>query len=135
MRVEKHVKCLPLIKYEVGYGYKMDAGALEFLSGLAEEDSYSVLVMAGRARSGKSFLLNRLVGDEEMFPMSCNLGNCSRGIMLGTKLLNVNGMKVIVLDCEGFGSLEGGEERDCKLFVLCLLLASVMIYNSMGTID
>ena len=55
--------------------------------------------------------------------------------MMSSKLLDVNGIKTIVLDSEGFGSLEGSDDRDCKFFVLNLLLSSVVVYNSMGTID
>ena len=55
--------------------------------------------------------------------------------MLATKFLQVGSQKVLILDTEGFGSTEGNDDRDCKLFILSLLLSSVVIYNSLGTID
>lgn len=70
-----------------------------------------------------------------MFPVSNHVGNCSQGIMMATQIINFNGIKTLVLDCEGFGSLEGSDDRDCKLFILSLLLSSAILYNSMGTID
>ena len=42
---------------------------------------------------------------------------------------------MIVLDTEGLGSIEGSDDRDCKIFILSLLLSSVLVYNSLGTID
>lgn len=55
--------------------------------------------------------------------------------MISTKMLQINGIKVFVLDSEGFGSLDGNDDRDCKFFILNLLLSSVILYNSLGTID
>lgn len=55
--------------------------------------------------------------------------------MLATNFIEVDGRKILVLDAEGFGSMEGSDDRDCKLFVLCMLLSSVILYNSSGTID
>lgn len=70
-----------------------------------------------------------------MFPINSSIVNSAQGIMISTKLVEVNGIKIIVLDSEGFGSLEGSDDRDCKFFILNLLLSSVILYNSMGTID
>lgn len=41
----------------------------------------------------------------------------------------------MVMDTEGLGSLEEGENTDVKIFLMSTLLSSFMIYNSMGTID
>ena len=70
-----------------------------------------------------------------MFPTSNSLGKCSKGIKIGTQLLKVNGLNVIVLDTEGFGSLEGNDDQDAKIFILSVLLSSILMYNSVGTID
>lgn len=91
--------------------------------------------IVGKSKTGKSFLLNNLVGDRDMFPINSSIVNSAQGIMISTKLVEVNGIKIIVLDSEGFGSLEGSDDRDCKFFILNLLLSSVILYNSMGTID
>ena len=40
-----------------------------------------------------------------------------------------------MLDTEGIGSIEGNDDQDCKIFILALLMSSVLVYNSMGTID
>ena len=70
-----------------------------------------------------------------MFPISSHLGNCTKGIMLATNFIEVEDKKVLMLDVEGFGSVEGSDDRDCKLFILSVLLSTVVIYNSLGTID
>jgi len=93
------------------------------------------LSIVGKSKTGKSFLLNNLIGDPYMFPINNSITNSSQGIMISTKLIDTNGLKVIVLDSEGFGALDGCDDRDCKFFVLNLLLSSVILYNSMGTID
>ena len=41
----------------------------------------------------------------------------------------------MVMDTEGLGSLEEGEQTDTKIFLMAMLLSSYFIYNSMGSID
>jgi len=41
----------------------------------------------------------------------------------------------IVLDSEGLGALDQNSNHDCRIFALVLLLSSLFIYNSVGTID
>lgn len=42
---------------------------------------------------------------------------------------------MIVIDTEGLGAFDEDENHDAKIFLLALLLSSLMIYNSVGTID
>lgn len=42
---------------------------------------------------------------------------------------------VILLDTEGLGSMAKNTNFDMQLFSLSLLLSSMLIYNSVGTID
>lgn len=89
---------MSLISYENNKGYIINPVAIQFLQSLPENDQYSVLSMTGKSKTGKSFLLNELL-DEDVFPISNNLDSNSKGIMISTRLLENNGMKVIVLDC------------------------------------
>lgn len=41
----------------------------------------------------------------------------------------------MVMDTEGLGSLEEGEQTDTKIFLMAMLLSSFFIYNSVGSID
>lgn len=42
---------------------------------------------------------------------------------------------MIVIDTEGLGAFDEDENHDAKIFLLALLLSSMVIYNSVGTID
>lgn len=46
-----------------------------------------------------------------------------------------NKIPVIVLDTEGLGAIDEDHNHDSKVFLLALLLSSLFIYNSVGTID
>lgn len=41
----------------------------------------------------------------------------------------------MLMDTEGLGSLEEGENTDTKIFLMSTLLSSFMVYNSVGSID
>jgi Guanylate-binding protein, N-terminal domain len=42
---------------------------------------------------------------------------------------------MIVVDTEGLGAYDEDENHDAKIFLLALLMSSLLIYNSVGTID
>jgi hypothetical protein len=42
---------------------------------------------------------------------------------------------MIVIDTEGLGAYDEDENHDAKIVMLALLLSSLIIYNSVGTID
>ena len=42
---------------------------------------------------------------------------------------------MIVIDTEGLGAFDEDENHDAKIFLRALLLSSLIIYNSVGTID
>ena len=42
---------------------------------------------------------------------------------------------VLLVDTEGLGSLEEDQNHDAKIFALALLISSLIIYNSVGSID
>ncbi len=44
-------------------------------------------------------------------------------------------LNLIVIDTEGLGAYDEDENHDAKIFLLALLLSSLLIYNSVGTID
>ena len=41
----------------------------------------------------------------------------------------------MLIDTEGLGSLEEDVNHDAKIFALALLVSSILIYNSVGSID
>ena len=44
-------------------------------------------------------------------------------------------VSMIVIDTEGLGAYDEDENHDAKIFLLALLMSSLLIYNSVGTID
>ena len=98
-------KAVPLVTYSETSGYSVTPEAIEFLRLLPEEDNYAVITAVGKSKTGKSFLLNQLLGDQRMFPVSSHLANCTKGIMLATNFIEIDGRKILILDAEGFGSM------------------------------
>ena len=44
-------------------------------------------------------------------------------------------MYILLMDCEGFNSLEQTENHDARVFCLSVLISTLVIFNSMMTID
>lgn len=94
----------------------------------------------GRYRTGKSFLLNRLIGQQAGFVVGPTVERCTRGIWVwGEPLRHVrpdgSEVTVLFLDTEGFGATEAVPDDDARVFSLATLLCSLLVYNSTGAID
>ena len=42
---------------------------------------------------------------------------------------------IIIIDTEGLGAFDEDENHDTKIFLLALLLCSLLVFNSVGSID
>lgn len=42
---------------------------------------------------------------------------------------------MLIIDSEGLGAIDQDSAHDCRIFALVLLLSSIFVYNSVGTID
>ena len=120
--------------------YIISKEAREFLARI--DEPIGVICVAGKYRTGKSFLLNRVIintRDKRGFGVGPTINPCTKGLWCWTELLETtqNGkpMKFVLIDSEGIGSLDEDENHDTKIFLLALLLSSFFIYNSIGTID
>jgi hypothetical protein len=100
-----------------------------------------VVTVAGMYRTGKSYLLNRvLLNRQRGFGVGPTINPCTKGIWIwGTPLsgFNTKGepINVLVVDSEGIGGLDEDNNHDMRIFSLALLIASYFVYNSMGQID
>lgn len=101
----------------------------------------SVVGVAGMYRTGKSYLLNRAILNRGSgFGVAPTINACTKGIWLWGKPLKGESddgriTNVLVVDSEGLGAVDQDSTHDCRIFALVLLMSSLFIYNSVGTID
>ena len=103
------------------------------------ETNIAVVCIAGIYRSGKSYLLNRLLGRQDGFEIGPTIASCTKGLWIwgDPVTLNNKNYKVLIIDTEGLASAfeDRNESIDMIIFCLGLLLSSLFIYNSMKNID
>ncbi|KAI8477166.1 MAG: guanylate-binding protein [Monoraphidium minutum] len=104
------------------------------------------LAVCGRARQGKSFLLNtllgRLTGQElpQGFKVSPTQHSCTRGLWMWSvpiPMKDADGRpcNLLLVDCEGVDAVDQGQKHSAQVFSLAVLLSSVFVYNQVGAID
>lgn len=134
----KGPRALSLVYYDDNEGFKVSDEAVEFLSSIKEK--VGVIVVAGKYRTGKSFLLNRIIMNKigEGFGVGPTINPWTKGLWVWNEVFeaeNEEKFKVIIVDSEGIGAFDEDQNHDTKIFLFALLLSSYFIYNSMGTID
>lgn len=125
---------LPWIRYnESSCKYEVEPSAHAFLESL--HGPVTVCSVVGNYRTGKSFLLNKLVGGSDNFMVSGTTASCTKGLWIMRRTLrNSDGTNVLIVDTEGLGSMSATETHDLRVFSLALLLSSTFLYNSTGAI-
>lgn len=123
-------------------GFYVSDEAIAMLRNVKEK--IGVIAVAGKYRTGKSFLLNRIIlnkTDESGFGVGPTINPCTKGLWIWSKPIEVEKQsgeppfKVFIIDSEGMGACNEDQNHDTRIFLLALLLSSYFIYNSMGTID
>ena len=95
----------------------------------------AILSIAGPYRSGKSYVLSRLLGESNVFDLGHTMNAKTFGIWMGTSVLECDGHVIILLDTEGIDAATASGQEDTRIFVLTLLLSSFFIYNSKGVVN
>ena len=100
--------------------------------------------MVGKYRTGKSYFINKVLLNKpsktEGFEVGPTVNACTKGLWIWDQLLDASDplgrpIKVLVIDSEGLNSTEVDSNYDNRVFMFCLLLSSLFVYNSMGPID
>ena len=129
---------LPLVQGTDGTYVVCEEGRA-FLERLDSDVTLAVVAIAGRYRSGKSFLLNRGILDAPLkkgFPTGNTVNACTRGVWIYPMPLSANDNRCfLILDTEGTASLEANAEQDARLIGIALAMASVFIFNATGSLD
>ncbi|XP_077882784.1 guanylate-binding protein 3 [Ictidomys tridecemlineatus] len=96
-----------------------------------------VVAIVGTYRTGKSYLMNQLAGQNHGFPLGSTVRAETKGIwMWCVPHPSKPNHTLVLLDTEGLGDVEKGDPKnDSWIFALAVLLSSTFVYNSMGTID
>ena len=124
-------------------GFAIGPEAKELLLSMKDE-KVGVIAVAGKYRTGKSFLLNRILLDQTKnsgFGVGPTINPCTKGLWVWsdpielTDKLSGEKFKCLIVDSEGIGAFNEDENHDTRIFLLALLLSSYFVYNSMGTID
>ncbi|XP_039510485.1 guanylate-binding protein 1 [Pimephales promelas] len=109
--------------------------AIELLSKIKEP--VVVVSVVGLYRTGKSYLMNRLAGQQSGFALGNTIESKTKGIwMWCVPHPYKEGHTLVLLDTEGLGDVDKGDSKnDGWIFSLAVLLSSTLVYNSRGTID
>ena len=147
---------IPLLQFSgAERTYRISQQALEAFQTIPAEAPISIVSILGKYRTGKSFILNKII-PQGSFLVGNTINSCTKGLwmylmpkklflehLLGKRklenLLKSNESQdsgyMIIIDSEGYGGVDESASHDSRVFILTLLISSCLLYNSVGTID
>lgn len=109
--------------------------AEEFINSI--KSNLAIICVSGLYRTGKSYLLNRILNRQSGFEIGGTIKSCTKGIWIWSETIKIDNFECIVIDSEGLGSAfnDRNQSIDMIIFTLSVLLSSYFIYNSLKIID
>ena len=107
-------------------------------------DTLGIISLVGKYRTGKSFLLNRVILNRKEkigFNVGPTFKPCTKGIWIWSDPIMINNVHssepfpCYLIDTEGLGAYDEEINHDSKIFLIAVLISSLFVYNSFGTID
>ena len=132
-------EALQLISVTPGGALELNQDALAIIRNVPKP--VAIVGVAGQYRTGKSYLLNRVILNRGTgFGVGPTVNPCTKGIWIWAKPLKGQTqdgkiVNIIVMDSEGLSAIDVDASHDSRIFSLVMLLSSMFIYNSLGSID
>ena len=133
-------KAISMVNYDVNLNrFVINPEAEEIIK--QQSNPLGVISVAGMYRTGKSYLLNRmLLNRSNGFSVGPSINPCTKGLWMWSKPIQAyttqgKPIKVLIIDTEGIGATDEDHNHDNKIMTLAILLSSYFLFNSMGTID
>lgn len=136
--VAPSAKALRLVYCDESGTFRMDAEAVAALQMV--KGPLGVVSVCGRARQGKSFILNQLLGRSSGFQVASTHRPCTKGLWMWSMPLKRTApdgteYNLLLLDSEGIDAYDQTGTYSTQIFSLAVLLSSLFVYNQMGGID
>lgn len=104
--------------------------------------SVGLISLVGKYRTGKSFLLNRVLLNHKKsdgFGVAATIRPCTKGIWMYSKPIeisnNYGNFHAFFIDTEGLGAYDEEINHDTKIFLIAMIISSLFIFNSFSAID
>ena len=133
---------VPFVTFENGK-FIISEEARKLLS-QKSNDNMGIISLVGKYRTGKSFLLNRVILERQKhlgFGVAPTIKPCTKGIWIWSDPLMISNVHsptpfpAYLIDTEGLGAYDEEINHDSKIFLIAVLISSLFIYNSFGAID
>ena len=135
-------RAIPLIIFQEGK-FQIPQEAHDLLT-KKEYSKIGIISLVGKYRTGKSFLLNRVILNihkKSGFTVAPTFKPCTKGIWIWSEPFIINNKNCpnqfpcFLIDTEGLGAYVEEINHDSKIFLIAILISSLFIYNSFGAID